>query len=191
MYAHIYIYRSCTYYCSLVPMCVFVSRNHLGTWLIHMCDMTCSSVCLYISRSPGYMTHSYVWLDSCIYVSLYLEITWVHASFVCVTWVIVVCCTTVCLGISRSPRSYVRHDSFIWFICVTSVIVMCCTTVCLCISLSPGDMTHSYVWHAWFICVTWLIHTCDMSHVKLAYELYHRYEWVMSHVWISHITHIH
>ena len=26
------------------------------------------------------------------------------------------------------------------------------------------DMTHLYVWHDSFICVTWLIHMCDMTH---------------------------
>jgi len=26
------------------------------------------------------------------------------------------------------------------------------------------DMTHSHVWHDSFTCVTWLIHMCDMSH---------------------------
>jgi len=26
------------------------------------------------------------------------------------------------------------------------------------------DMTHSYVWHDSFVCVTWLIHMCDLTH---------------------------
>jgi len=32
--------------------------------------------------------------------------------------------------------------------------------------------THLYVWHDSFICVTWLIHTCDMTH----------------HIWMCHLT---
>ena len=31
-------------------------------------------------------------------------------------------------------------------------------------------MTHSYVWHDSFICVTWLIHMCDMTHSYVCHE---------------------
>jgi len=36
------------------------------------------------------------------------------------------------------------------------------------------DMTHSYVWHDSFICVTWLIHMCDMTHslVRLMWSIH-------------------
>jgi len=43
-------------------------------------------------------------------------------------------------------------------------------------------MTHSYVWHDSFICVTWLIHVTHMN------ESCHTYEWVMSHIWMSHVS---
>jgi len=36
--------------------------------------------------------------------------------------------------------------------CVTWPIHMC------------AMMSHSYVWHGWFICVTWIIHMCVISH---------------------------
>jgi len=76
---------------------------------------------------------------------------------------------------------------------------------------------HSYVWHDSFICVTWLIHVCDLTHScvwldsficrlqqdayrnfllfnknKIRYVPYCRrtYESVMSHIWISHVTHM-
>jgi len=31
-------------------------------------------------------------------------------------------------------------------------------------------MTHSYVWHDSFICVTWLIHMCDMTHSYVRHD---------------------
>jgi len=33
------------------------------------------------------------------------------------------------------------------------------------------DMTHSYVWHDSFICVTWLIHMYDMTHSYVTFLL--------------------
>jgi len=51
--------------------------------------------------------------------------------------------------------SCVRHDSCIWF---DQVIEAVSSNECMC------DMTHSYVWHDLFICVTWIIHMCDRIH---------------------------
>ena len=89
------------------------------------------------------MTHSYVWQDSFICVTWFIDVCdmshsylW-HGSFMCVTWLIHMCDKT---------HSYVWHDSLM---CVTCLIHIC-------------DMAHSCVWHDWFICVTWLIHVCDM-----------------------------
>jgi len=75
------------------------------------------------------------------------------------------------------------------------------------------DMTHSCVWHDSFICVTWLIHMCDVTHSYVRYVPYHScvwcdlfcvtfnihmenvkrinesrhtYKWVMSHIWMWH-----
>ena len=36
--------------------------------------------------------------------------------------------------------------------------------ICVTWLIHMCDMTHSYVWHDSFICVTWLIHMCDMTH---------------------------
>jgi len=150
-------------------------------------DMTCSYVwnITWLIRTYD-MTHSYVWHDSFIcatwlvYSHLELSFLSTHAwhFHMCETWLIHTCDMT---------HSCVGHDSFM---CVTWLIHMC-------------DMTHSYVWHDSFICAKWLIHGCDMTQVRhlqvaLSFQptlsLYSRhascrtYEWVMSHVRMSHVA---
>ena len=51
-------------------------------------------------------------------------------------------------------------------------------------------MAHSYVWHNWFICVTWLIHMCDMTHLYTWHDSFLYLTWLIhmcdmthSHVW--------
>ena len=75
-------------------------------------------------------------------------------------------------------------------------------------------MTHSYVWHDSFMCVTWLIHVCGMTHSWVwhdsiifmttlecdgtgAYvwhdsmnESCHTHKWVMPYIWMSHVSHM-
>jgi len=92
-----------------------------------------------------YMTHP------CVYfiIVFMCDITHSYAldgSSICVIWLICMCDMTL---------SYVWHDSFI------------------CVTLQMRDMTHSYdvlssmgiaMWgYDSFICVTWLIHKCDMT----------------------------
>jgi len=174
----------CHYRCPLSSfLCV--------TWLIHMCDMTHSYVwhdsflCVTWRIHMCGMTHSYVWYDSFICVIWIMHMcdmmhscVW-HDSLICVTWLIRICDMT---------HSYAWHDSFI---CVIRLIHMC-------------DFTHFYVWHDSCICVTWLIYKCDMSHWFVWHDSYaahnyrvamvmshiscHTYEWVMSHIWMSHVT---
>jgi len=52
------------------------------------------------------------------------------------------------------------------------------------------DMTHSYVWHDAFICVTWRIHMCDMTHSYVWHDsrkrvttLIHMCDMTHSYVW--------
>ena len=33
-----------------------------------------------------------------------------------------------------------------------------------------GDMTHSFVWHASFLCLAWLIHICEMTHSQVWHD---------------------
>jgi len=144
------------------------------TWLIHMCDMT----------------HSYVW----------------HDSFICVTWLIHACDMTCWFECSLRARLgcilYVWRESFI---CVTWFTHMCDMTHSECAPESHShsafyvcDMNHSYVWYDSLICVTWLTHRCDETHHYVCPctipperdSSCHTYEWVMSHIWVSHVTHM-
>ena len=47
--------------------------------------------------------------------------------------------------------------------------------------------THSSAWHHPLICVTWLIHTCDMTHSYVWHDSFHACEWVMSHMRLIHM----
>jgi len=44
------------------------------------------------------------------------------------------------------------------------------------------DMTHSYVWHDSFICETWLIHMCDMTHSYVWHDSFICVTWLI-HMW--------
>jgi len=60
------------------------------------------------------------------------------------------------------------------------------------------DEVSSHVWHDSFRCVTWLIQMCDMTHLYVWRDSSiaqvevssHTCEWVMSHIWMSHVTHM-
>ena len=106
------------------------SRLHVW-WHIHVCDM--------------YMTHSYVWHYSAIWV-------WrAAAKRVSPSYMIYMCDMT---------HSYLRHDSSIWvvnsFMCVTWLIHI------------------SYEWHDSFIRVTWLINMCAMTAREPPYHFFSR-----------------
>jgi len=178
------------------------------TWLIHMCDMTHSYVChdsficktWHIHMWHGLftcdMTHSYViwhthmWHDSFIrdmthsYVwhdSLCLPV----ATGRWLIWHIHMCDMT---------HSYVWHDTFM---CVPWLIHMCDMThsyvqwyIHMC------DMTHSYVWHMISTSCDWefggsltmgLNPCCHTAAFEAAKQVC---VWVMSHVWMSHVTHV-
>jgi len=52
-------------------------------------------------------------------------------------------------------------------------------------------MTHSYVWRDSFICVTWLIHVCDMTHSYVWHDSFIYVTWLihmcdMTHSYMSH-----
>jgi len=167
------------------------------TWHIHMCDMIYSYMLtpLNAGRRMCDMPHSYVW----------------HGSFICVTCLIHTC---------DMAHSYVWHGSFIcvtWLIHTCDVIqsyilILLKTGMLMC------DMAHLYFspiifiytvssqrWHYGCACSTlvyvflmWRIDLCDrqdwVSRGRWVW-LYRctscAYEWVTSHTYVSHVTHLH
>jgi len=84
------------------------------------------------------------------------------------------------IHVGDTSHLYVWHKSFI---CVTGQIYMCDMThsrqgiagcgVCVplpsrmgFLGIHVGDMSHLYLWHDSFVCVTWHISTCNMTHSR-------------------------
>jgi len=105
--------------------------------------------------------------------------------------------------INESYRTYEWDMSHVWLRHVTFMNESWCIyqsgIICATWLTHMCDMTHSYVWHDSFICVTnesWCIYQSGMSpklmsQVARMYESCRKYECAMSHVWMSHLTRIH
>jgi len=118
-----------------------------------------------------------------------------HESFICVTWSIHMC---------DMDYPYVWHD---WSICVPGLIYMwrdlficeivypdvglCCDALPVVVAvyvtwrIHTCDISHSYVWHDSFICVTWLIHMWHDSFICVTW-LFH-----MWHDSFIRVTYLH
>jgi len=79
------------------------------------------------------------------------------------------------LGMSRLETCECVIFTYVIEVCLNDQTVALCyfacftcvwhdTFMCLTWLIHMCNMTHSYVWHDTFICVTWLIHMCDMTH---------------------------
>ena len=76
----------------------------------------------------------------------------------------------------------------VWLICMWNVMshmwhvtyVWHDSYICVTWLIHMCEMTHSYVWHDWFIRVTWLTHVCDMTH------LYGCHDWFIRVTWLIH-----
>jgi len=51
-------------------------------------------------------------------------------------------------------------------------------------------MTHSYMWHDSFTCVTWLIHACDLPHSYVWHDYsYVWHDWFICVTWLTYMWH--
>jgi len=140
-----------------VPLaCVWHDSLICVTWLIHVCDMTHSYVCI---MNYSYTTHSFIrlWLSvtsrSTPNIRVPFACVW-HDSLMCVTWLILVCDLThsyVC----DMKHWYMTHSCICLWLRWRHALLQ--TYVCL---LHVCDMTRSCVWHDSFLYVTWLTHMC-------------------------------
>jgi len=160
---------------------IFMIHQYGGVRRIYTCDMTHSYMCMW---------HDAFIRVTCL-ISCYSSIrTWlIH-----IVWLLHVCDNIHQYdGVRRIHMCYLTH-SRMWhdsFMFETRHIHMC-------------DMPHPYVcmWHDVFIRVTWLIHTVDITDSPVWHNSFvcvtwnvmkwscHTYGWVMSHIWMSHVTHM-
>ena len=127
-------------------------------------------------------------------------------STVCLTCLIHMCVTGSFICVWSDPFICVWRDSFkcVWrgsFVCVwrgSFICVWCGSFVCVwrrafvCVwhvlTVHQGRtryVTHSHVWHDSFLCVTWLIHICDMTHSHVRHD---SFTCVRIHLWMRHAS---
>ena len=164
---------------------------------VQVCDMTHSYVWhdsfIWVTcpihagdRAESYMwhdsTHTYMWHDVFDSAAGYTEVS---------VLVLVSACERQALGDVWHDRSQAlnKHSQAQ----VTSTSTRRCATWsfnCVIWLIHLCDMTHSYVWHdsficvtcpihagGWFICVTWRIHMCDMTHSYVWHDAFMCVTW--------------
>ena len=60
--------------------------------------------------------------------------------------------------------------------------------ICVTRLINMCDMTRSYVWHDSFICVTWLIHMCDMTDSYVRHDSFICVKWLIHMCGITQST---
>jgi len=187
------------YTCDSTHPCVCVCVWHDSSYT---CDMTHPTrvtwLILHVWHDSSYtcdMTDSYVRHDSFIHVTwliLYVWYDWFifremahsyvgHDLLICATWLIHTCTT---IQVSDVTHSRIHYNLYVWYDSFTHTIIYMC------------DMTHSHiqqfmrvtckgswVWHDSFLSVTWLIHTCDMTHWICLTRLIHMCHVTHAHMW--------
>jgi len=151
----------------------------------HVCDMKLSSWHIWMSHVTHErdvacdmtqdMTHSYVtWF--CHVWKLHVTCTWVmsHMKESCHTWISHVTC--------EWGTSHMDESCHIWMSHVTNECVMSHMNVSCHIWMSPMDESR----------LVWMSHVTHMNGWVMSHmnESCHPYGWVMSHIWMSHVTHV-
>jgi len=175
-----------------VPPCIHARINICDTlysysrvtWLIHSCVEWRDT--LYPPHAPvltflcvRLFISIHVWHDSCTHMlNEETYVTPLHPCSRSYTW-------------DSLFVVHVWHDSSIHMFNGETHVTLAPMLTFICVTLF---VTHSCVWHDSFMCVTWLIHMCDMTHsyvwhdsficvtLCVRFHVSHDSEWVMSHM---------
>jgi len=163
--SHSGLTRSCHTYLERVSD---ATSRHTRFCLVHTCDMTHSlRTHSLLSHIPGAcdMTHSHGTYSHgthslMSYIPGASESCHVMSHHVTLA---PVSCIRVTSSVLRRPHMCDKTHSYVW-----------------------NEMTHSYVWHDSFICLTRLVHTCDVTHSLRSY-VWHDLQ-SSSYVWYDPLT---
>jgi len=174
---------------------------HDSFMYVYMCDKNLTQSCLqhwHYVMIPSHcrqqqwrsarndMTHSYVWHDSFVCVTwlihVYIRATWTWLNHTCAidttSWCPRVAASSSgvlpkLIHTSGMTHSYVWHDSFTYmYIRHESDFVICATLTIYHDALALPPVAVAF-YHKSFICVTWIIHMCEIS----SGVLQHMYIW--------------
>ena len=149
------------------------------TWLVDMCDMT----------------HWYVWHDSliCATIHRYLwhdDVPLATGDFQTIPDLQTAthCNTSPLYGIFQCVAVCCSVLQYVAVFCSVLQCVTVCRSVIPDLLLPWYDMTHWFVWHDSFMCVTWFINVCDMTHWRVWHDslICVTWSWVIG---ISNMTH--
>jgi len=157
---------------------VFIHVRHGSfiyvTCLIHSCDVPHLHVCdvthtLEHARRCTCTAHHFAHATCVILVtySYMCDMTYIYMcdmtySYMCDMTYSYMCDMTYSYMCDMT-YSYVKRSTWTIPMCATWLIIFSRRVTALVLRRVPL-MSHSYVWHDSFICVTWLIHMCDMTH---------------------------
>jgi len=163
-------------------MCVTWHVHVCVAWLIRMCDTRL----IHMRDTHSYVRHdSFVratwFIRTCDMIHSYVR----HDSFVCVTCLIreqrvckIFALESGTSHVRRNHVTYTNESCHAYASVISGAMSHIWPQIWL---LHMCDMTHSYVWHDSFICVTWLIHKRDMTH---------SYAWHYSFICMTWLTHM-
>ena len=183
-YIHVYIY---TYMYIFICMYMY----------IYIFIYTCIHICIYIH------VHVHIYINSCIYMNIYIY----HIPIVifCMNGQMCAYLHSYMIynhaGLHEFIHTHTQKHTTGYFACTCPIIpgvpigiskaFISKSSLPAPITIHTCGMTHSYVWHDSFICVTWCIHMCDMMHSHVCHDSFVCATWLirmcdMTHSYVGH-----